>query len=104
MKCPNCNSALKRIKVAVDGARNKVISYQCGKCDYFTFDPVSSRKVVEELRDTPLRIEQRIVKLSQDRLGVYFNKNVVKSLNLKKGSSVYVSVPDKKHIVLEVAE
>ena len=84
------------------GAKNKATSIQCTKCDYFEFEPTSSRKVVEELRETPLKIKQKVVKLSQDRLGIYFNNNVVRSLGIKKGEDVYVSVPDKKHIVLEL--
>jgi len=102
MKCPKCNSALKKANVSVFGAKNKAVSYQCNKCDYFEFEPVSSRKVVEELRETPLKMKQKIVKLSQDRLGIYFNNNVVRSLGIKKGEDIYVSVPDKKHILLEL--
>jgi hypothetical protein len=60
--------------------------------------------VINELRETPLKIKQKIVKLSQDRLGIYFNKNIVRSLNLKKGEEIYLSVPDKKHIVIEVGD
>lgn len=102
MNCPKCNSKLKKIGVKVDGAKNKAVSYQCSKCDYFEFEPVSSKKVIEELRETPLKIKQKVVKLSQDRLGIYFNNNIVRSLNLKKGEEIYLSVPDKKHIVLEL--
>ncbi len=102
MKCPKCKSNLKKVKVNVHGANNKADSYQCTKCDYFEFEPKSSRKVIEELRETPLKIKQKIVKLSQDRLGIYFNSHVVRSLNLKKGEEIYLSVPDKKHIVLEI--
>ena len=32
----------------VNGTKNKAISYQCTKCDYFEFDLNSSKKVVEE--------------------------------------------------------
>lgn len=103
MRCPKCNSNLRKVEVSVQGAKNKVISYQCHKCDYFEFEPVSSKKVVEELRETPLKIKQKIVKLSQDRLGIYFNSHVARSLNLKKGENIYVSVPDKKHILLELS-
>ncbi|OGM01819.1 hypothetical protein A3K72_03395 [Candidatus Woesearchaeota archaeon RBG_13_36_6] len=102
VKCPKCNSELKKVNVSVHGAQSKVISYQCPKCDYFEFEPESSKKVVEELRETPLKIKQKIVKLSQDRLGIYLNSHVVRSLNLKKGEDIFVSVPDKKHIVLEL--
>lgn len=102
LKCPKCSSVLKKVEVSVHGAKQKAISYQCPKCDYFEFEPESSKKVVEELRETPLKIKQRIVKLSQDRLGMYFNNHIVRSLNLKKGENIYASVPDKKHIVLEL--
>ena len=102
MRCQNCNANLREVKVNVHGAKSKALSYQCTKCDYFEFEPMSSKKVVEELRETPLKIKQKIVKLSQDRLGIYLNSHVVRSLNLKKGKEVYVSVPDKKRIVVEL--
>jgi len=102
MKCPQCNKELRKIRVKVYGARNKAISYQCPKCKYFEFEPESSIKVIEELRETPLKIKQKIVKLSKDRLGIYFNKNVTESLKLKKGEEIYLSVPDKKKILLEL--
>lgn len=102
MKCPNCKSELKKVEVKVHGASSKAISYQCPNCDYFEFEPLSSQKVVQELRETPLKIKQKIVKLSQERLGIYFNNNVVRSLNIKKGDEIYLSAPDKKHIILEL--
>ena len=102
MNCPKCKTKLRKVRVKVAGAKNKAVSYQCSKCNYFEFEPESSKKVINELRETPLKIKQKIVKLSQDRLGIYFNNNVVRSLNLKKGEEIYLSVPDKKHIVLEV--
>ena len=104
MRCPKCNSTLRKVEVKVQGATNKAISYQCPDCDYFEFEPVSSQKVVEELRETPLKIKQKVIKLSQERLGIYFNSNVVRSLNLKGGEDVYVSVPDKKHLVINIGE
>ncbi len=104
MKCPKCKSNLKKIKVNVAGATSKVISYQCPKCDYFEFESKTSQKVITELRESPLKIKQKIVKLSGDRLGIYFNNNVVRSLGLKKGEDIYVSVPDKKHLVLELGD
>lgn len=102
MKCPHCNATLKRVQVQVHGAKQKATSYQCPKCDYFEFESNSSAKVLEELREAPLKIRQSIVKLSQNRLGIYFNKHITDSLNLRKGESIYVSVPDKRHIVLEI--
>ncbi|MBS3150519.1 hypothetical protein J4425_01800 [Candidatus Woesearchaeota archaeon] len=102
MKCLECDSDLRKVNVNVQGAENKVVSYQCPKCDYFEFEPISSKKVIEELRETPLKMKQKIVKISQDRLGVYFNNNIIRSLDLKKGEEIYVSVPDKRHIILEL--
>ena len=102
MKCPQCEAMLKTVAVNVHGATNKALSYQCSKCDYFAFEPITSQNVVAELRETPLKIKQKIVKLSQDRLGIYFNTHIIRSLNLKKGEDISVSVPDKRHIVLEI--
>ena len=102
MRCQQCSSSLRKVKVRVQGANSKATSYQCSKCDYFEFEPTSSKKVIEELHETPLKIKQRIVKLSQDRLGIYFNRHVVSSLNIKKGEEIYLSVPDTRHIVLEL--
>jgi len=102
MNCPQCIAELRKVKVNVFGAKNKVLSYQCPKCAYFAFEPESSKKVIEELKKTPLKIKQKIVKLSKDRLGMYFNSNIVRSLELKKGEEIFISVPDKKHIVLEI--
>lgn len=102
MKCPKCNSELKRVEVKIAGAKNKAISYQCPNDDYFEFEQQSSSKVLEELRETPLKIKQKVVKLSQDRLGIYLNSHIIRSLNIKKGEEIYLSVPDKKHILLEI--
>lgn len=104
--CPKCGKKLKKIMVNVYGAKNKALSHQCVSrgCYYFDFDQKSAKKVIQELKENPLKIKQKIVKLSGDRLGMYFNKNVVRSLNIKKGEEIYVSVPDKKHIVLELSQ
>ena len=50
MKCPNCNSELKKVKVKIEGAKNQVSSHQCVNCDYFEFEEESSKKVIEEVR------------------------------------------------------
>jgi hypothetical protein len=102
MKCPNCKTDLKRAEVAVAGAKSKALSYQCPNCDHFEFETLSSQKVISELRESPLKIRQKVIGLSQDRLGVYLNKSVVDSLKINKGDELLVSVPDKKHIVLEL--
>ena len=104
MKCPKCDSGLKKVEVIIHGAKQKAVSYQCSNCDYFEFEPISSKKVIDELRTGPLKIKQKIIKLSGERLGIYFNNNVVDSLDLKKGEQILLSVPDKKHIVLEIQE
>ncbi len=104
MKCPQCGAGLKKVPVKVHGAESKALSHQCPECDYFEFEPLSSEKVIEELRESPLKIRQKIVKLSGKRLGIYLNQHVVRSLGLKKGEHVSVSVPDKKHIVIELED
>ncbi len=104
IKCPKCRNSLKKVEVRVHGAQNKAVSYQCPKCDYFEFERDSSQRVIEELHETPLKIKQNIIKLSQDRLGIYFNQNIVRSLHLENGEEIYLSVPDKRHIVMEIKE
>lgn len=102
MQCPHCNSSLQKVEVKVQEAATKAVSYQCSQCDYFEFEPLSSQKVIAELRETPLKIKQKVVKLSQDRLGIYFNNNIIRSLGIKGGEEIYLSIPDKKHIVVEL--
>ncbi|MBI2660349.1 hypothetical protein HYX07_04265 [Candidatus Woesearchaeota archaeon] len=104
MRCPKCNSNLREVGVDIEGAEQKAISHQCAKCGYFEFEEKSAAKVVKELKakETPLKIKQKIIKLSQDRLGMYFNKNIVESLDLKAGENIYLSVPDKDHIILKI--
>src|SRR3989338_6417823 len=106
MRCPKCSSNLRKIEVSVEGAEQKAISYQCTKCDYAEFEEKSAAKVVKELKskETPLKIRQKIIRLSQDRLGMYFNKNIVESLDLKAGEEVQVSVPDKDHIIIRISK
>ncbi len=91
--------------VEIEGAENKAVSYQCD-CGYVEFEKESVIKVVKELKlkESPLKIKQKIVKLSGNRLGFYFNQHIVRSLNLKAGEEVYLSVPDKKHIVLKLED
>lgn len=102
MQCPQCKSTMSAVQVKIAGSKNKALSYQCQKCDYFEFDQKSSKKVLDSLRQTPLKIKQKIVKLSQDRLGIYLNANIVRSLDLRKGEDIYISVPDDKHIIVEL--
>lgn len=104
MKCPRCKSTLRKVRVAFEGAKQRALSYQCSNpdCIYFEFEEESSKRVVAELKakETHLKIKQKVVKLSKGRLGTYFNTNVIRSINLKPGEDIYVSVPDKKHIII----
>jgi transposase-like protein len=103
-KCPKCNSKLRKVKVKIQDADEPVVSYQCTKCDYFEFDDKSMSKAIQNIKvkETPLLIKQKVIKLSKDRLGMYFNRDVARSLELKAGDDVYVSVPDKEHILIRV--
>ena len=103
-KCPKCNSKLKKVKVKIQDAEEPVTSYQCAKCDYFEFDTKSMSKAIQtiKVKETPLLIKQKVIKLSKDRLGMYFNRDIARSLELKAGNDVYVSVPDKEHILIRV--
>lgn len=103
MNCPKCGSKLKEVSVKVEGATKKVTSFQCPKCDYFSFEEKSAKEVIEELK-SPLTIKQKIIKLSQNRLGLYFNRDVIRSLNLKAGEEIYMAVPDKKHILVRISK
>ena len=104
MKCPNCKSELKKIKVEIEDAETKAISYQCPNCDFFSFEPETTLKIIKEIKakESPLKIKQKIIKLSKNRLGMYFNKDIIESLKLKSGEEILVSVPDKKKVVLDI--
>jgi len=106
MKCLKCNSKLKKVEVEVEDASSKAISYQCPNCEYFTFEPQSAIEVIREIKEkeAPLKIKQKIIKLSKDRLGIYLNQDIIRSLNLKSGEDVFISVPDKKRIVIKISE
>ena len=104
MDCPKCKAKLKGVKVKIQDAKSPVTSYQCSKCGYFDFEKTSINKAIEEIKfkESALKIKQRIIKLSHDRLGMYINRDVARSLNLKGGEEVYVSVPDNKRLVVDI--
>ncbi|MEK6884047.1 MAG: hypothetical protein AABY22_30740 [Nanoarchaeota archaeon] len=104
MNCPLCDSKLKKVEVNIEDAKTKAVSYQCPNCDYFTFDSKSAVQIVREIKEneSPLKIKQKIIKLSKDRLGMYFNQDVIRSLNLKAGEEILITIPDKKRIVLKL--
>ncbi|MFH1134306.1 MAG: hypothetical protein V1735_07520 [Nanoarchaeota archaeon] len=93
---------MKKVEVSVEGASSKAVSFQCPSCDYFTFETASSQKVLAELRESPLKLRQKVVCLSANRLGLYLNQHLVRSLGITKGDEVLVSVPDKRHILIEL--
>ena len=45
MNCPKCNAKLRKVSVSAEGAGKKAASYQCGNCDFFTFERISAQKV-----------------------------------------------------------
>lgn len=98
--CPRCGKMLEQVPVSVWGAKSKVLSRQCLSCDYFDFDQATGQKVLEELHQNPLCIKQSVVRISGNRLGIYLNKHIVESLKIKKGDTISVTVPDKKHILI----
>ena len=95
---------MRKVKVKIQDADSPVVSYQCRKCGHFDFEEKSISKAIDEIKskETTLKIKQRIIKLSYDRLGMYINRDVARCLNLKGGEEVYVSVPDERHIVVDV--
>ncbi|MBI2507459.1 zf-TFIIB domain-containing protein [Candidatus Woesearchaeota archaeon] len=104
MKCPKCNHNFKEVEVRIQDADSLVTSYQCANCGYFEFEENSMSKAIKEIKakETPLKIRQRIIKLSHDRLGMYFSKDIIRSLDLKGGEEIDIRVPDRKHIVVEL--
>ncbi len=104
MKCQKCKSNLRKVRVNVEGARSKILSYQCVNCEYFRFEEDSASKVISELKDNPLKIKQKVIKLSNNRLGMYFNKHVIESLELKAGENISIIVPDRKHILINLED
>ena len=62
--CPNCKSELKKVKIKIEDAETKAISYQCPNCDYFTFEPETTLKIIKEIKEkeSPLKIRQKIIK------------------------------------------
>ncbi len=52
---PKCNSIMNVVNVEVFEAKSKAKSFQCTECDYFEFEPISSKKVVDELHMNSLK-------------------------------------------------
>jgi hypothetical protein len=49
MKCPKCSSMLRKVDITIPGAKNTAIGYQCQKCSYLRLEPVSCKRLVDEL-------------------------------------------------------
>lgn len=107
-ECPDCGEEMVFVEVAVEDADSKVISYQCPSCGHFEFDQESSRKAVSELKDKHKKsrkeVEERIVKFTDNKLGIYLDAETVKSLNLMPGTKIWLSFPSKKRIVVRIDE
>lgn len=104
MECPNCKTKMKEVKVRIEDAKSPVLSYQCAKCEYFDFEQKSINNAINEIKEkeATLKIKQKVVKLSHDRLGMYISKDVARCLDLKGGEDIYISVPDKKRMIVSL--
>ena len=100
--CPKCKLKMEEVMVKVEGATKKVKSYQC-KCGYFKFDQKTGKAVIKEIESkNPLKIKHRFIKISHNRIGNYWNENVIRATDIKPGTDFFVSVPDKKHILISL--
>ena len=107
-KCEDCGREMQEMEVKVEGAEAEAKGWKC-ECGNIAFDEESGMKVVEELErkevltDLPtLSLEQKIIKLSKGRLGMYLPKDVVRCAEIQPGKKVFVSLLDKKKILLTV--
>lgn len=48
--CPRCGTQIKKVNIAIHGAKSIIKSMQCPECDYYNFDNSSVKKVIEELK------------------------------------------------------
>ncbi|MEK6963740.1 MAG: hypothetical protein AABX70_04890 [Nanoarchaeota archaeon] len=97
-KCPNCHVEVHIAERIIEEA----VRYQCGSCEYSKLEPAASRTATPPILTSPLQLKQKITTLSQGRLGLYLNQDVVRSLGLKAGQEVFVSVPDSKTVVIKL--
>lgn len=49
IKCLNCRSEMQKIEVSIDEVTQKVISFQCSRCDYVEFEQESVNRAILEL-------------------------------------------------------
>ena len=97
INCPNCHVEAKAAELLIEEA----VRYRCGTCEYSKLEPVASRTATPP-STSPLQLKQKITTISQGRLGLYLNQDLVRSLGLKAGQEVFVSVPDGQHILVRL--
>ncbi len=109
MKCKKCGGSLEKFSVDVEDSGLPSEGFECKKCGELFFDEKKSKAVVEDLKRTKLlkelpvlSIRQKIIKLSKNRLGFYFNKDLARCAKLKAGEPIEVRLLDKKTIMVEV--
>jgi hypothetical protein len=99
MKCPDCGKVMRKVMVKIEDADSLVATHQCA-CGNFCFEDDSIRQALKEINH--LKIRQRVVKISKNRLGMYFNRDVVRCLGLEGGEDIYVSMPAKNKVLIEM--
>ena len=95
--CPNCRLELKEAELLIE----ETLRYQCPSCHYSNTEPKITR-TAKETAVSPLQLKQKVTTLSQGRLGMYFNQDLVRSLHLKAGQEIYLAVPDAHTVVIRV--
>ncbi len=115
ISCPNCHVEVKPTERIIEEA----VRYQCGSCEYSKLEPVlpqeakllgpqepsgscGSRTATPPILSSPLQLKQKITTLAQGRLGLYLSQDVVRSLGLKAGQEVFMSIPDEKKILINI--
>lgn len=109
MKCKKCGGSLERFAIDVEDSDLGSEGSECKKCGELFFDEKKGEAVVKDLKrkelfnELPaLSIRQKIIKLSKDRIGFYFSKDLARCAELKAGEPIEVSLLDKKRILIEV--
>ncbi len=105
MKCKECGNDLVRVEVAVEDADSKVISLQCPACGYMEFEEKSSNKIIDGLKSKRIQmkdVEEKIVKMNDQQVGIYFDRETAERLSLKPGKTVRLSFPSKNKIIVNL--
>jgi hypothetical protein len=109
MKCKKCGGGVEKFAVKVEDSDLPSRGFECKKCGELFFDEKKSKAIVAHLKkkellgDLPaLSIRQKIIKLSKNRLGFYFNKDIARCAKLKAGEPIEVRLLDKKRIMVEI--